>query len=190
MIDCSPYSIWMKNCLHYISHLLLAAYFILFLTVGDLGFWLYAHVYLCIIKDEISETIEENMYQDSLDIITVANTPATKHDLSWTEEGKEFSYRGEMYDVIKTTTSGDSTRYFCIKDARETNLRHSVDQHVKNENASSPAFHRFDFKVVMTLRKTKNGHHSYHDFCGYAERNIRHHDDPDLDLLTPPPKSC
>lgn len=180
----------MKNCLHYITHILLAAYFILFLTIGDLGFWLCAHVYMCIIKDEISETLRENLYQDSVDIITVTNTAAAKRDLSWTEQSKEFSYRGEMYDVIKIITSGDSTRYFCIKDTKETNLRYSVDQHVKNENAPSPALHHYNVKVVINFRKSTVGDHSYHDVCHYAEWNIRHHHDPDLDLNTPPPKSC
>ena len=180
----------MKNCFHYLGHLFLAAYFVLFLTIGDLGFWLCARVYSCIIKDEISEAIQENECRDSVDVITVANAARADQDLSWTQQDKEFSYCGEMYDIIKASTSGDSTKYFCIKDTKETRLRYSVDQHVKNENAPPSAVHNYNLKVVKDFRKSTVGNLSHHDTWSYAEWNIRHHDDPEVDPRTPPPKSC
>jgi len=45
---------------------------------------------------------------------------ATK--LHW-EHSREFEYKGEMYDVIRTTYAGDSVTYWCYWDRKETKLR-------------------------------------------------------------------
>jgi hypothetical protein len=52
--------------------------------------------------------------------------------VEWKEEGKEFRYKDEMYDVIKTVVHKDSVTYFCLQDKDEKTLMTNFDRLVKN----------------------------------------------------------
>lgn len=41
---------------------------------------------------------------------------------------KEFQYKGNMYDVVKQKSKGDTTWYWCIWDKRETALLANLDK--------------------------------------------------------------
>jgi hypothetical protein len=45
--------------------------------------------------------------------------------LVW-EHSREFEYKGEMYDIIRSKTQGDSVWYWCYHDKKETKLRKNV----------------------------------------------------------------
>ena len=40
----------------------------------------------------------------------------------WKENGKEFTYQGDWYDVVSLKKKGDSLQICCIKDGKENNL--------------------------------------------------------------------
>jgi len=46
--------------------------------------------------------------------------------LFW-EHSREFEYKGEMYDVIRTETRGDSVSYWCYWDRKETKLKKQLN---------------------------------------------------------------
>jgi len=46
--------------------------------------------------------------------------------LFW-EHSREFEYRGEMYDVIRSETRGDSVLYWCYWDRKETKLKKQLN---------------------------------------------------------------
>ena len=46
--------------------------------------------------------------------------------LFW-EHSREFEYKGEMYDVIRTDTKGDSVSYWCYWDRKETKLKKQLN---------------------------------------------------------------
>ena len=52
-------------------------------------------------------------------------------DLIWFKKGREFSYRGHMYDVIRSERNNDGTTiYHCISDEKESELhRNIIDDH-------------------------------------------------------------
>src|SRR5690606_30808540 len=45
--------------------------------------------------------------------------------LDW-EHSREFAYLGEMYDVVRSSSTRDSVTYWCHHDVRETRLRASM----------------------------------------------------------------
>ena len=51
---------------------------------------------------------------------------ATKTQLRW-EHAKEFEYKGEMYDIVKSEEKGDSMVYWCIWDKAETQINRQMD---------------------------------------------------------------
>ncbi len=57
----------------------------------------------------------------------IVTTPATATLLDW-EHSKEFELKGEMYDVVYTQTNGDTTRYWCWADHKESSLNKELTQ--------------------------------------------------------------
>lgn len=45
--------------------------------------------------------------------------------LEWEDE-REFEYRGQMYDVVKMNTEGDSIRFICYRDHAESRLEQEL----------------------------------------------------------------
>lgn len=57
--------------------------------------------------------------------------------LEWEHE-REFEYRGQMYDLAKTETRGDSIFYTCYWDRAETELNHKLDRCIADWLQQSP----------------------------------------------------
>ena len=59
-------------------------------------------------------------------------------ELEW-EHSKEFEYKGEMYDVVKSApTATDSITYWCIHDKAETKVKRQLDQLTALETGNDP----------------------------------------------------
>jgi hypothetical protein len=54
------------------------------------------------------------------------STEDARQKLDW-EHSREFEYKGEMYDVIRSETKGDSIWYWCYWDRKETKLRKELN---------------------------------------------------------------
>lgn len=72
----------------------------------------------------IQEENEERILQTTdLGKLTLFITPGeTDHEICWTRHNKEFSYRGEMYDVVKIRFQGQKKYYYCLNDSKEKQL--------------------------------------------------------------------
>lgn len=46
--------------------------------------------------------------------------------LDWTRKGKEFRFKGRMYDVSSVKTDGGNVHIFCLFDKEETGLRQKL----------------------------------------------------------------
>ena len=82
---------------------------------------------------------------------------------------KEFRYKGEMYDIIRQKTQGDTTFYWCIWDKGETALLGALDELVEkalrnnpeqkkgsdhlNKYLSSLFFTKFSFEFLLPYTK-------------------------------------
>jgi hypothetical protein len=75
------------------------------------------------VKRTIKWQIANGLPDDQL--VRISVTPDMAHLLRW-EHSKEFEFRGEMYDVVRTEVSGDTTHYHCWWDHEETALNQQV----------------------------------------------------------------
>ncbi|GAA4048522.1 hypothetical protein GCM10022409_38710 [Hymenobacter glaciei] len=72
---------------------------------------------------------------------------AKSADLVW-HEAQEFSYRGQLFDVVRQRAEADSTIYFCWPDQGEEHLLASLAEHVR-EFAQPDAGTRKSAKKVL-----------------------------------------
>jgi hypothetical protein len=58
--------------------------------------------------------------------------------LNW-NDGREFEYRGHMYDVVQTTFHGDSVFYICYQDHKETRLNQEKERLIAKATGQDPS---------------------------------------------------
>jgi len=71
------------------------------------------------VKREIKQQLKAGL--DRKEFVILYITKNESAELKW-EHSKEFEYKGEMYDIIETAISGDTTFYTCWWDHEETKL--------------------------------------------------------------------
>lgn len=107
----------------------------LFEMVGHYPLFKYAQYK---IQKEIKGRLKKSVPDSELFVIAI---PADKvNELDWKREGKEFRYKGTMYDIVKSENKGDEMIYHCVNDKQETQLfaqlEELVNQHI--DSGKSP----------------------------------------------------
>lgn len=93
------------------------------------------------IKKEMKRLVLAQIPNEKL---TVIDMPAglsdqTRAGFVWIEP-HEFTYKGKMYDIVRSVSSGDSVRYFCVNDTDEEKLIETYAKQTKQKKpASTPA---------------------------------------------------
>lgn len=84
------------------------------ILIGQLGYiWVY-HSNDRRIRKEAKLQLFRSLKQTELEVIELDAA-----SVAWEEEGKEFLYEGEMYDVVKMEQQGDHLVLHCINDHEE-----------------------------------------------------------------------
>lgn len=84
------------------------------------GYYLWFSVLQYHVQNEIRQEIRKGLKEDDLTLIIV---PAGgESSLRWIRPGKEFRYKGEMYDVVRTRNQHRQKQYYCIADTKEKQL--------------------------------------------------------------------
>lgn len=86
--------------------------------------WLYCQK--TVVKKEVNRQIIAGIDQDGLVLLKFSKKEAQTR-LQW-ENSKEFEYNQQMYDVVKTISSGDIVYYWCWMDHKETNLNRRLEK--------------------------------------------------------------
>ena len=112
----------------------------------------------------------------------------------WTEQGKEFSYQNEMYDVVKITKDRGEVQYYCITDNKESRLLDGFVQLVENNHSKHNASNHPASKLIEILfhqhflisetdsnfPEFASSKISLYKFTSFESQGI--------DVLTPPPE--
>jgi hypothetical protein len=109
------------------------------------------------IRDKIAYQVKEGNYSINRLVKITFNAKDLSNDPVWTKDGKEFCYRDEMYDVVKTVSDRDSVSYYCIKDKEENNLvetfvallLNSIGNDKQNLNDHSKELSKYNVAVKM-----------------------------------------
>jgi len=73
------------------------------------------------IKKSVQKRIREKIEEENAEHFVFAANDIDKL-VEWEEDGKEFRYQGEMYDVIEKRTENGKVVIKCISDKKETEL--------------------------------------------------------------------
>jgi len=71
-------------------------------------------------KEEMEQEIRRGAIENELVVIEIM--PGDEERLHWEQPGREFKYKGEMYDVVRVSEKNGSIVYHCINDEKEDNL--------------------------------------------------------------------
>ncbi len=66
---------------------------------------------------------------------------------------REFRYEGNMYDVVNQEDIGDSIRYYCILDERDTWLYANIEQQIRQELTGNPQRQRQQTELLQQIPK-------------------------------------
>lgn len=105
--------------------------------IGVFGEWLVFYIIRSDIRHEIKERIEASAPEASLVLVKIAKDNPPKN-FQFTEAGREFRYKGQMYDIVRQEVKNDSILYYCIHDIRESQLYAKVEQQLQDEFSTSP----------------------------------------------------
>jgi hypothetical protein len=100
-----------------------------------LGFYLNFAIEQAGIKEEIREKIISKLPEAELVVIKIPT--AEQEKIRWLEEGKEFIFGGDLYDVARIKKGSDTIFYFCLCDVKESRLLTNLDKLVKDQSDRS-----------------------------------------------------
>ena len=83
------------------------------------------------------------------DLVISLNDRKTMEQLNWEGDG-EFSFNGEMYDVIEKTTTNNKIVIRCISDKKETALLKQIADNWRENRKSNNIVNEF-FQLLQTL---------------------------------------
>ena len=86
------------------------------------------------LKEQMEEAIHNNLTEKEMEVICYTDN---SKDIFWEEEGKEFSFKGEMYDVVKTALVKGKKLIYCVNDKKEKLLIEKYNTLTKNNSRNS-----------------------------------------------------
>lgn len=108
----------------------------------------------------------------------------------WEETNREFSYQGEMYDVVSIKTTNDSIRICALKDGRENELgkQMAAIRRSRNNTGSHPVISLMKFFSACTVSDTGIVFSSYTGTVCYALNPFPAILSGNAGILSPPPR--
>jgi hypothetical protein len=147
------------------------------------GYFIWFNIIKNKIQKEIRQEIRKGLSEKDLILITVAVNEES--EICWIKPGKEFSYRGEMFDVVKIKTSSDKKFFYCINDSKEKKLISGFEKAHESNQKARKLLGNFQYIFVIQpepllhINETSN-----HEYC------IKSFDAPSNieEVTVPPPK--
>jgi hypothetical protein len=90
------------------------------------------------IKEEIKSRIKNNLADKDIVLVKFPLNPDKEQQklFNWKEDN-EFTYNGNMYDVVRKSIVNDTIYYYCINDTKEKDLFGNLDIQVDQNMASN-----------------------------------------------------
>ena len=137
------------------------------------------------IQKEIRKEIKSGLKDDELTLIIESNDK--KSDLQWIETGKEFRYKGEMFDVVRVKIKNEKKYYYCINDTKEKELIANFNKHHNSKKDNEK-------RIKRMLNNYYFPQHSFYLINTYVSDFVYvpfdfHNKSNVIDILSPPPKA-
>lgn len=153
----------------------------LFQSVGYIGMF---QVWQIKIKREIKFIILKGIKNEELTLLKIPLKFHTRNNPDFQfEETDEFSYYGEMYDIVRKEHHADTIWYYCLQDRDETLLISSINiliekQLGQNSSAQHHTEQFFAFSELQYLIEYQKYSNSPANNVEYFPQNIPLYSDP------------
>ncbi len=104
---------------------------LLSLGFSQIGYYLFSIAYETYLKEEMKEFVLSKIDKKNLTVISYSDNI---DEIKW-ENNREFSFKNEMYDVIKRDTINKKIFLYCIDDKKETSLIAKYNEATKHQNS-------------------------------------------------------
>lgn len=95
---------------------------------NTVGYFIAFKVFQYQIQKEIKAEIKQQL--NPSDLTTIFIDKNHLEQIEWVKEGKEMYYKGELYDVVRSTENSTSVTYHCINDKQEKSLFANLHEHI------------------------------------------------------------
>lgn len=156
--------------------------FIFLFNIG--GYYLWFSVMQYGIQKEIGKEIAAGIKDEDLTLIVIPEKGES--EIAWIKSEKEFRYKDEMYDVVKTKNLPGKKLYYCINDKKEKQLIAGFDKTHNNKKESEKRLKRtFNYSYYLPSLTVKK-----HVFqIEFTFPTINNFYTPNaIDIHSPPPK--
>jgi len=120
---------------------------LIFIFLSDLGgYHLWFYVWQNNNRKEIRKEIRMGLKEEDLSLIIVSIREES--GISWIEPGKEFSYQGEMYDVVKIKIKNQEKYYYCIRDSKEKQLIANYNKNDRSGKEAAKIIRKFNYQYI------------------------------------------
>ena len=107
--------------------------FISLIAFSQIGYYLIIHQARQEHKAHIKKLLHQNISEN---LLTAIDYTANKQAIYWEEEGEEFFFNGEIYDLVKTKNVAGKVYLYCINDEKENELINQYNSSVKNNSST------------------------------------------------------
>jgi hypothetical protein len=175
---------------------LLSILFLLIFVYNLAGYFVVFRLEQYAVKRSMKALIKSGLNEEALEKVVVPNGDISTERFGFRllDEGKEFMYKGKLYDIVKSSTDGKNTVFYCINDKNEERLFANLYEHIKQNNEpNTPAKNHSnnlvksiikealpDNSMEMLLTKTADIQFSIYDIAPLQQY---------IPLHTPPPKA-
>jgi hypothetical protein len=87
------------------------------------------------VRKEVKREIEKGVPEQFLTRIVISKQD--EELLSWHRVDHEFSYKNQLYDIVRMEKADDTTIYYCLRDSQEealfADLEHHIDRHLSDK---------------------------------------------------------
>ena len=102
-------------------------------------------------RHEIRERMEQKLLNslEKSELICIIENAKNLPKIAWERPEKEFSFEGNLYDVVYTENVLGTIHYYCLSDKDETKLEAKIDKLLENQSEKSPF--RNQSKLILHL---------------------------------------
>ena len=91
-------------------------------------------------REEIREKMEQKILKsiNKTDLFCIVENAKNLPKIAWKRPEKEFSFEGNLYDVVYKENVLGTIYYYCLSDKDETKLEAKIDKLLETQNQHSP----------------------------------------------------
>ena len=137
-----------------------------------LGYIVVFQSYRFSIRREVKRKIKNALPESELIVIRLTAEDMLNGKNAYKKIDKnEFRLSGKLYDIVRRSTKGDTTLFYCINDKQEEQLFSNLDAHIKRHlDNSGPTRQRSDLLIKIIVKQALLNHYTFQlpDVYSYA----------------------